>query len=491
MIRFAQKSMLFLFLLLPGVFFLGAKIIEHERSFSAQVESFASSSTEAFLAGKNYDKLKKSCVKLHGEIPEIENLCKDFDQLLAEDITTNTKRKKFGAAATLCDRYQFGDHSLAACQSLDRTLAETVKQCMSQNDSGTAELICRLKAAAGNTTVFPHLNTTCAAPWEAVTRPMNEQLTCEINQNSRLPVRPRPAMVTMNIGKISGILKLFKGRFHLLLKSLGYYLAAGLVVILSAYLLALLIEYDFSMSTRFCTLLHTLFGAAIVTVASQRVSPALLAALTCLLAIWAVRDIRADKRMGRRLYRLIRHGGRWLANFLDSVPAIIWVLASFFFAYLLREKHSDLYYLVICLSYSLALFIVFFKQDCMRINELKNSDVLNGERFAGRGNVTLIIRMTRFRFVKLLLVKQLVYALTFLILFDYSIAYVHSAIAQPDTFISLSAQAATLYHANQGSASVYHSIYTSFYWAVFWLHTLVVYSSNLILLMTGGVRLEQ
>lgn len=116
---------------------------------------------------------------------------------------------------------------------------------------------------------------------------------------------------------------------------------------------------------------------------------------------------------GQDLTRLVQNG---LNGMLDLVGAGYRVRLEFPYA---------VYIMTYFLGFSLFLLLFFFKQNVRKIKDLRAYGILDGLRIAGIGNVRLYARLFRVQFSGTTFIRQCLYAVVFIMLFDFSFYSVH------------------------------------------------------------------
>jgi hypothetical protein len=120
---------------------------------------------------------------------------------------------------------------------------------------------------------------------------------------------------------------------------------------------------------------------------------------------------------------------RGLIQFIDSIPLVLWVFLAVIIVF--RVSHSDwgpqlsiFYYPVLSLSYGMVLIVIFFQQNRRIIDEIQSSNILKSEIVSGVNTGSIIWRMFRFHFARTIMVRQLIYAFLYILLFDYCLMYI-------------------------------------------------------------------
>jgi len=115
---------------------------------------------------------------------------------------------------------------------------------------------------------------------------------------------------------------------------------------------------------------------------------------------------------------------------VDSIPLVLWVFIAVIivfrgFAHSVWGYYlSVFYYPVLSLSYGMVLIVIFFQQDRRIITEIRSQNILNGEIVSGINNQLIIFRMFWFHFAKTIMIRQLIYAFLYILLFDYCLMYI-------------------------------------------------------------------
>jgi len=127
---------------------------------------------------------------------------------------------------------------------------------------------------------------------------------------------------------------------------------------------------------------------------------------------------------------------RGIIQLIDSIPLVLWVFLAVIVVFRIFSHpqwglyFSAFYYPALSLSYGMVLIVIFFQQNKRIISEIRSHNILNGEIVSGVGDVYIIWRMFRFHFAKTIMIRQLIFAFLYVLLFDYCLMYIFEGFRQ-------------------------------------------------------------
>jgi len=166
---------------------------------------------------------------------------------------------------------------------------------------------------------------------------------------------------------------------------------------------------------------------------------------------------------------------------MDSVPLIFWVVMGviIIFRIFSHSYWGDtfvkyFYYPALSLSYGMALIVIFFQQNKRTIAEIRAQNILNGEIVTGISHFRIICRMFWYHFAKTVMIRQFIYTLLYLLLFDYCLMYTFEDYRQVDCGFTPLTVKAGLYLLRLGrfellGKDVLVNMYTHLHYASFYL----------------------
>jgi len=124
---------------------------------------------------------------------------------------------------------------------------------------------------------------------------------------------------------------------------------------------------------------------------------------------------------------------------IDSIPLIFWVIMALIiiFRIFAHPYWGDtflkyLYYPALSFSYGMALIVIFFQQNKRIIEEIRSQNILYGEMVTGISNLRIIARMFWYHFAKTIIIRQFLYTVLYLLLFDYCLMFTFEDYRQVD-----------------------------------------------------------
>lgn len=124
----------------------------------------------------------------------------------------------------------------------------------------------------------------------------------------------------------------------------------------------------------------------------------------------------------------------FIVEAIDSLPYILWSIPFIYGAVQLREMWRPrssypgwLHFSILFFGFSLFLMLFFIRQNRRKLRDLGASGMVDGLRVTGIGTVRLYSRIFRFQFFRRLFSRQFLYAMVFIMLFDFSFCSIHEA----------------------------------------------------------------
>jgi len=191
-------------------------------------------------------------------------------------------------------------------------------------------------------------------------------------------------------------------------------------------------------------------------------------------------------------FLLIARIVRGAVHIIDSIPLILWVFIGLIIAFSVFSNAkwespriifwiTLLYYSSLSFSYGMVLIVVFFQQNQRVIFEIRSQNILNGEIVSGISSITIIWRLFRFHFAKTIMIRQIIYAFLYILLFDYCLMYIFDDFRQSGYFTPLTVKAGLFFKklncALPGSdiADIYSHLHATFFCLILLLAVLCFY----------------
>jgi len=130
---------------------------------------------------------------------------------------------------------------------------------------------------------------------------------------------------------------------------------------------------------------------------------------------------------------------KWPIHLIDSIPLIFWIIIGLIIVFRIfsHDYWGDtffryLYYPSLSFSYGMALIVIFYQQNKRTIAEIRSQNILNGEMVTGISHFHIIMRLFWYHFAKTIIIRQFIYTLLYLLLFDYCLMYTFEDYRQID-----------------------------------------------------------
>ena len=141
-------------------------------------------------------------------------------------------------------------------------------------------------------------------------------------------------------------------------------------------------------------------------------------------------------------YSIIAKPFKWIIDLIDSIPQIFWIILTIIIVFQVYsdaywgKKLSIWYYPAVSFSYGIVLVVIFAQQNMRIIEEIRLQNIIFGEIVTGVRTYVIIYRMFRYQFAGSIMIRQFVYTILYLLLFDYSLMYIFEEYQQVSSGIT-------------------------------------------------------